>query len=308
MSENNRLKKRVKDLKLTLHYQHQFQQNINDQISIFQCSECSKTFINDKYLSAHLKRRHNIDQKVDKENLESEENTVHTTPEHEKYKMETDRLQSEIKVLKEKLNNTERYFNSDNGNLSPEHGTVKIRRSSITNNERYDIKDLQKQFETLKDMVQTELNMLKTQKVVEKSQETLLQKVFDKLESNGQSNYERRNSYVQTDEVDSESVKSKSLVMKQKTLKFEDDNVKSRPVQKDKREQSSFIEIDSPMEVENQVVSEKVDIQQVQEKVEKKLEEKTKKEIEELGEQLSKKVCIFFRRCTSLYRFYLFRC
>lgn len=308
MSENNRFKKRIKDLKISLHYQQQIQPNLIDQMTIYQCNECGKTFINNEYLNSHLKRRHNIDQNIDKENIQdSDENTRHTTPEHEKYRTETDRLQSEIKVLKEKLNNTERYFNP-HGDQSPDHGTVKIQKSPMYSTESLkDVKQLQKQFDDLKNMVQTELNTIRAQRLANEtsSQENLLRKVFEKLENKSELQQapsipqtiqnERRDNYIQTDDDLFENISKPTSVVpvEQQNLNPTDSgNLMKRQVyqKKDERSKSFLHNVD---ELSTEREEKMPNLNLVTENVEKKMEAKTKKEIEKLGEELNKKVNIF---------------
>lgn len=317
-SENNKLKKKIKDLKMTLHYRHQLQQTLNDQITIYQCNECGKTFINNEYLNAHLKRRHNVsDYKIEddlKDNVcqESPEHTLHTSPEHEIYKTEADRLQSEIKILKEKLNNAERYFHPDSHtsqNLSPNHGTVRIQNNSMYIECYNDIKGLQQQFELLKTMVQSELQLLKSQKLEQEKHDHWIQKVFDKLEPNkicdtttnhNVASIDCRNSYTQTDETSDqirEDIKQQtqfdniSVEHQNSPVKVVASSKQRRPsIQKSDDRPSRFIKIVDSMTTTGNS-NNMSDLQLVQE-VEKKLEEKTKREIEQLGEQLTMKVTL----------------
>ncbi|XP_043287467.1 uncharacterized protein [Venturia canescens] len=75
------------------------------------CPECPKTFVSALFMNAHLSRRH---PNVSRVSLSS--------PAHEQYRAETEKLHNEIKSLKERLNLTERvirnetdkFFSSDN--------------------------------------------------------------------------------------------------------------------------------------------------------------------------------------------------
>lgn len=68
-------------------------------IIFFQCPQCPKTFISSVFMNSHLSRRHS--------------NVTISSPEHEQYRAEAEKLNNEIKNLKERLNETERLVRND---------------------------------------------------------------------------------------------------------------------------------------------------------------------------------------------------
>ncbi|KAF7996787.1 hypothetical protein HCN44_002433 [Aphidius gifuensis] len=66
---------------------------------IHKCPQCPKTFISSVFMNSHLTRRHS--------------NVTISSPEHEKYRAEAEKLNNEIKNLKERLNETERLIRND---------------------------------------------------------------------------------------------------------------------------------------------------------------------------------------------------
>ncbi|KAK4880521.1 hypothetical protein RN001_008667 [Aquatica leii] len=148
-------KTQIKELQSTLTCQIANTQSI----PVFQCNQCPKAFSTEEYLLAHIQRRHDT--------------LGHSTS----FQVETDKLQSEIKALKERLNNTEKFIHYDNEKLS----TKVIDNTKHKSVENTALTELQHTFEMLKMHVDNELRMLKTQKYdqdkYEKWFETFLRKL-----------------------------------------------------------------------------------------------------------------------------------
>uniref|UniRef100_A0A0C9R5A2 Dzip1_0 protein n=1 Tax=Fopius arisanus TaxID=64838 RepID=A0A0C9R5A2_9HYME len=72
---------------------------------IHKCPHCPKTFISSVFMSSHLTRRH------------SNQSIPISSPVHEEYRAEAEKLHNEIKNLKERLNETERIIRSESGKL-----------------------------------------------------------------------------------------------------------------------------------------------------------------------------------------------
>ncbi|KAF5298488.1 hypothetical protein FQR65_LT01267 [Abscondita terminalis] len=150
-------KTQVKDLQSTLTCQITNTQSI----PVFQCGQCPKVFSTEEYLLAHTQRRH--------------ENVSYGTS----FQVETDKLQSEIKALKERLNNTEKFIHHEDEKLS-----AKFISSSIKNNtvENTLLTELQHKFEMLKMHVDNELRMLQTQKFDQGKYEKWFETFLSKLD------------------------------------------------------------------------------------------------------------------------------
>lgn len=154
-------------------------------IATYKCDTCSKLFASEDFLLAHIKRRHSIQQNL---------STM--------YEEETNKLQLEIKQLKERLNSTEKLIHFDPDN---EKENVKERRMS---EEYIKIYELQQKFEALKVHVENELKLLQTQKNFQEKYEKWFEETIHKtkpineekkIESN--SIAERRNNGTQTEEI-----------------------------------------------------------------------------------------------------------
>lgn len=110
-------------------------------IATYKCDNCSKLFASEEFLLAHIKRRHETQPSM---------STM--------YQEETNKLQLEIKQLKERLNSTEKMIHLDPDN---EKENAKERHMS---EEYIKIYELQQKFESLKVHVENELKLLQTQK------------------------------------------------------------------------------------------------------------------------------------------------
>lgn len=172
--ELNHEKKKVQDLE-------NMPQPLN--IATYKCDNCSKLFASEEFLLAHIKRRHEMQQNM---------STI--------YQEETNKLQLEIKELKERLNSTERMIHFDPDN---EKENVKERQMS---EEYIKIYELQQKFEALKVHVENELKLLQTQKNFQDKyekwfEETICKtKINDEKKTEALSGRERRNSATQTEE------------------------------------------------------------------------------------------------------------
>uniref|UniRef100_A0A1Y1LH74 C2H2-type domain-containing protein n=1 Tax=Photinus pyralis TaxID=7054 RepID=A0A1Y1LH74_PHOPY len=146
-------KNEIKQLQTTLNCQTACTQNV----PLFPCNQCSKAFSSEEYLVAHVQRRH--------------ENVVKSTS----FQLETDKLQLEIKALKERLNNTEKYIHSDDDRVTsiPKVATPE---NSI-------LSELQHKFELLKVHVDNELRILQTQKFDQDKYEQWFETFLNKLNS-----------------------------------------------------------------------------------------------------------------------------
>lgn len=156
-------RKQIKELKSALNCQIVSTQNM----PIFQCNECPKAFSTEEYLLAHIKRRHDSFTNIG----------VSGTS----FQAETDKLQLEIKALKERLNNTEKYIQHDD---QQETSKEKLKKSdhSVKPHENNLLSDLQHKFEILKVHVDNELRILQTQKFDEQKYEKWFETFLNKLE------------------------------------------------------------------------------------------------------------------------------
>ncbi|XP_019869788.2 cilium assembly protein DZIP1L isoform X3 [Aethina tumida] len=103
------------------------------------CPKCSKMFTSELYLNSHLKRRHNL---CDDNSSQSE----------------ADKLQSEIKQLKERINNTEKLIQDKNA--IEEKSLQKDKEKQ----EEMKIKEIQENFDRFRNQVENELKILQMQK------------------------------------------------------------------------------------------------------------------------------------------------
>ncbi|XP_072767864.1 uncharacterized protein Dzip1 [Anoplolepis gracilipes] len=74
---------------------------------IFKCPHCPKTFVRAIFVNAHIARKHSYISDM----------SVVTSPVHEHYRVETEKLHNEIKTLKERLNQTERVIRNESDKL-----------------------------------------------------------------------------------------------------------------------------------------------------------------------------------------------
>ncbi|XP_070149241.1 cilium assembly protein DZIP1 isoform X1 [Polyergus mexicanus] len=123
---------------------------------IFKCPHCPKTFVRAIFVNAHIARKHSY----------MSDMSVATSPMHEHYRVETEKLHNEIKTLKERLNQTERVIRNESDKLldNTEDYTKNISRN------KYDISKLdkfqeerryQEDIESLKNMLFNEIRALR---------------------------------------------------------------------------------------------------------------------------------------------------
>lgn len=169
-------KRKVKDLKQILEHQHQLVVS-----NAFRCEECPKMFATDEYLAAHIKRRHDTNPNL---------------------QMETDKLQLEIKELKERLNCTEKFMQND----PEESAKSEDNRTKIEENPQ--VTELQFELEKLKAQVRNQVQVLEDQKFYHDKYEKWMEMVFQKFEmkqkeivgkaENIISHFDKRDSCTQT--------------------------------------------------------------------------------------------------------------
>ena len=129
------------------------------------CCECSKMFYTEEHLMSHTKRRH------DQKNINL-------------FQIETDKLQLEIKELKERLNSTEKYIQTDHNlkNRTEESAKLPDNDTAMQNN-KVQVEVLQDKFELLKQHVEMELTILRSQKNYHEKYEKWFELVFERINS-----------------------------------------------------------------------------------------------------------------------------
>lgn len=143
VQENKDLKSYINELKIEV---NELRKDLN--VASFKCEQCSKLFATEEYLSAHIRRRHE----------------VQITP----YQEETNKLQLEIKQLKERLNSTEKIVHLDE-------------KGSQDNLDNSKVSELQHKFEILKVHVENELKLMQTQKNFQEKYERWFEDAFSKI-------------------------------------------------------------------------------------------------------------------------------
>lgn len=146
-SETNRLRKKLKELECAS----------VPEIVTFRCEHCGKAFATDDYLQSHIKRRHEI--------TNNNNNSA--------YQEETNRLQLEIKELKERLNTTEKLITHHEPTNEKDVDTTKETNWSK-------LEELQQKFDILKTHVENELKLLHTQKEFHEKYEKLFEATINK--------------------------------------------------------------------------------------------------------------------------------
>lgn len=154
----------------------------------FKCTRCPKAFSSEEFLNSHIKRRHT--------NAEN-------------YNSETDKLNMEIKELKERLNNTEKLL-KEQKEKSPENGFPDV------SNGKLHLTEVLDKFEKFKSQVDEELKELKVQK---NFYEENYAKLFDIVVSQNnkenqppKSNNDKTENTTQTDKVlQIENVNNKNI-------------------------------------------------------------------------------------------------
>ncbi|XP_017793552.1 PREDICTED: centromere protein F [Habropoda laboriosa] len=152
---------------------------------IYKCPHCPKTFISPVFVSAHILRRHTY----------ATELYMPSSPIHEHYRSETERLHNEIKNLKERLNETERVIRNESEKVS-EKKTLNYDKRQVDNEiesykhdnnkseEHPEYKGYQEEIRTLKTMLFDEIHNLrqKEKTMYERTSETNVQTLINQQE------------------------------------------------------------------------------------------------------------------------------
>lgn len=248
--ELNHEKKKVHDLEHT-------SQSMN--VVTYKCDQCSKSFATEEFLLAHVRRRHDTQQNMSA-----------------LYQEETNKIQMEIKALKERLNSTEKIIHFDTGN---EEQNAKIRQMSEEYLKMY---ELQQKFEALKAYVETELKVLQTQNNFQGNYEKWFQDVFSKTNKIQDETKtepvakEKQNSSAQTDEI-SKDTKEAAV----SPCKFMETQTSTKQIEK----------------VEQKVSISEIDI----EKVQKQISVETQLQIGKVEDALEEMVSYYLLICFLCY-------
>uniref|UniRef100_A0A6P7GRQ8 Zinc finger protein Dzip1 n=1 Tax=Diabrotica virgifera virgifera TaxID=50390 RepID=A0A6P7GRQ8_DIAVI len=138
-----KLKQELKELK---QYIEELESHISSSRNVtarYPCETCSKMFSSEDYLNSHVKRRH-------------------STPENKNVQTEAEKLHSEIKELKERLNTTEKFIQE-----KPSPRDAENFKEVSTETEGKTAKlvcEIQESFEKFRDQVEDKMNSLQTEK------------------------------------------------------------------------------------------------------------------------------------------------
>ncbi|KAJ8935071.1 hypothetical protein NQ314_013016 [Rhamnusium bicolor] len=111
----------------------------NNLLTTFKCDICQKAFSTEEYLNSHIKRRHSDEAK-------------------EATNAETDKLHSEIKQLKDRLNVTEKLLQDRDEKPENKHSDFNVDENKIKVNE------IQERFEKFKEKVENDIRILQIEK------------------------------------------------------------------------------------------------------------------------------------------------
>nr|XP_031825718.1 zinc finger protein Dzip1 [Nomia melanderi] len=153
---------------------------------IFKCPHCAKTFISSMFLSAHILRRHAYVSDL----------CMTSSPIHDHYRSETEKLHNEIKNLKERLNATERVIRNESETVSDikrvapydrrlsENEIENIKYTVNKSEENQGFKEYQEEIRNLKTMLFDEIHNLKQKEKLlsEKTSETNVQTLMNQQE------------------------------------------------------------------------------------------------------------------------------
>ncbi|RLU26220.1 hypothetical protein DMN91_000013 [Ooceraea biroi] len=121
---------------------------------IYKCPHCPKTFVRAIFVNAHIARKHPYVSDM----------SVSTSPVHEHYRVETEKLHNEIKTLKERLNQTERVIRNESVKLldNEENKYVSRNENDISKLERLqEQRRYQEDIGSLKNMLFNEIHALR---------------------------------------------------------------------------------------------------------------------------------------------------
>ncbi|XP_076631719.1 DAZ interacting zinc finger protein 1 [Colletes latitarsis] len=152
---------------------------------IYKCPHCPKTFISSMFASAHVLRRHTYMSDL----------CVTSSPIHDHYRSETERLHNEIKSLKERLNETERVIRNDAENVAnkntidyerklPENKVESSKCDINKSEEHQEYKEYHEEIKNLKTMLFDEIHNLrqKEKMMYERTSETNVQTLMNQQE------------------------------------------------------------------------------------------------------------------------------
>ncbi|XP_078033157.1 DAZ interacting zinc finger protein 1 isoform X2 [Augochlora pura] len=176
---------------------------------IFKCPHCPKAFISSMFLSGHILKRHAY----------MSDMCMTSSPIHDHYRSETEKLHNEIKNLKERLNETERVIRKESENVSEKKKVIDYDRrlsESGVDNIKYDnkpeenqgYKEYQEEIRSLKTMLFDEIHNLKQKEKIlsEKTTETNVHTLMNQQEKEFQ---KLRNQLFEKLTPDIESVQTK---------------------------------------------------------------------------------------------------
>lgn len=153
--ESKELKTALHDLKSEANYLRKKLKDAESprEVATFRCEQCGKAFATEDYLAAHTKRRHDL-----------------SSSSASAYQDETNKLQLEIKELKERLNTTEKLI-THHERQTEEKGVDTAR----TQPDCSKLEELQAKFEVLKTHVEAELKLLHARKEFQEKYEKLFE-------------------------------------------------------------------------------------------------------------------------------------
>nr|XP_033341609.1 interaptin [Megalopta genalis] len=176
---------------------------------IFKCPHCPKAFISSMFLSGHILKRHAY----------MSDMCMTSSPIHDHYRSETEKLHNEIKNLKERLNETEKVIRNESEKVSEKKKVIDYDRrlsESGVENIKYDnkpeenqgYKEYQEEIRSLKTMFFDEIHNLRQKEKIlsEKTTETNVRTLMNQQEKEFQ---KLRNQLFERLTPDIESVQTK---------------------------------------------------------------------------------------------------
>ncbi|XP_032663386.1 zinc finger protein Dzip1 isoform X2 [Odontomachus brunneus] len=123
---------------------------------IYKCPHCPKTFVSALFVNAHVARRHSYISDM----------RMSTSPVHEHYRAETEKLHNEIKTLKERLNQTERVIMNESDKLLDNTERNYVRNmskneSNVVTTDKAEQRRYQEDISSLKNMLFNEIRALR---------------------------------------------------------------------------------------------------------------------------------------------------